>query len=221
MADVNRLAPHILKWEELPEVNSERWLSLVNLEGEVWEFIPNYEGVYKISNYGRLKSLKRNGIPHDKIVKIFTYPDGRYHHARLRNGKITHSSVHRLVAKTFVYKESGKNCVDHINGNTHDNRACNLKWVTHLENSNNPVTVRRKEEWGLSMRNNKRSKPVIQCDKDWNEIAIYESIREAQRKTGINKNDISRAIRNYTYTYKNGDTKVRKSAGGYKWKFAI
>lgn len=221
MADVTKLVPHILKWEDLPEVNSEKWLSLVDLEGEVWKDIPEYEGIYKISNYGRLKTLKRNGITNDKIVKVFTFPDGRYHHARLRNGNITHSSVHRLVAETFIHRDNGRDCVDHINGNTHDNRACNLRWVTHLENSNNPVTVRKREEWGLSMRNNKRSKPVIQCDKDWTEIATYESIREAQRKTGINKNNISRAIRNYTYTCKNGDTKVRRSAGGYKWKFAI
>lgn len=219
MADVKRLVPHILKWEELPEVNSDRWLSLEDLQGEVWKDVPDYECVYMVSNYGRLKSLKRDGAACDRIVKVFLYPDKRYYHVRLRNRGIKHTSLHRIVAGAFHKKDDDKKCVDHINGNTHDNRAENLRWVTSLENSNNPITVKRKTIWGLSMRNNKRSKAVVQLNNEGIEIAKYDSIGEAQRMTGISKTSISRAIRGYTHINAKGIKRSVKSAGGYNWKF--
>ena len=49
----------MLRFEDLPEVNSERWLSLEDFDGEVWKDITNYEGLYQVSNYGRIKSLNR------------------------------------------------------------------------------------------------------------------------------------------------------------------
>lgn len=220
MADVAKLVPHILRWEDLPEVNSERWLSLEDLQGEIWKYIPSYEGIYKVSNYGRVKTLKRNGIVKDLILKIFTYSDGRYYHVKLRNKSIKHVSLHRIVASTFNENIYSKKCVDHINGNTHDNRACNLRWVTHLENSNNPNTVNRKREWGITRINNENRKPVIQYDKSWNEVCRYESIKEAQRQTRISKTGISRAIRGYTYIGKDGIKRTVRTAGGYNWKFA-
>ena len=221
MAKVERLVPHILKWEDLPQVNSERWLSLEDLQGEIWNDVPNYEGIYQVSNYGRIKTLKRNGIANDLILKVFTFPDGRYYQVKLRHKGIKHTSLHRIVASAFKEKTAGRDCVDHINGNTHDNRACNLRWVTHYENSNNPITVRKKQEWGATRRNNENSKPVIQCDKNWNEICYYESIMEAQRRTGIRKNGISRAISGYSHIGKDGQKRTVRTAGGYKWKFAI
>lgn len=48
--------------------------------------------------------------------------------------------IHRIVAELFVPNPDNKPCVDHINGDRHDNRAVNLRWVTYKENNENPVT---------------------------------------------------------------------------------
>lgn len=48
-----------LRFEELPKVNSERWLSLEDLPGEEWRDVVGFEGLYMVSDYGRVKSLDR------------------------------------------------------------------------------------------------------------------------------------------------------------------
>lgn len=130
MADVNKLVPHILKWEELPEVNSERWLSLVNLEGEVWKNVVGYEDCYEISNYGRLRRKKSR-----KILKYKKHRDGYYMVNISANSIRKTLQVHRVVANAFVTNNANLPCVNHINENKNDNRSINLEWCTIAYNN--------------------------------------------------------------------------------------
>lgn len=71
--------------------------------------------------------------------------NGAYYQPKL-NGKYYSAGtdrVHRMVEETFISNPDNKPCVDHINGISTDNRACNLRWVTWKENNNNPITKQR------------------------------------------------------------------------------
>ena len=106
---------------------------------EIWKPIKDYEGLYEISNLGRVKSLPRNGtIKTEKI--LIPNMSGRYARIGLRNKIKIRYSVHRLVAEAFIPNPNNLPQVDHINGDRYDNRVENLRWVTAKENIGNPVT---------------------------------------------------------------------------------
>lgn len=121
-------------------------LSLEDMPGEEWKEIPDYDGAYLVSNFGRIKATKRvvkttNGTlaPFaERILKPLAVP-GWYLSVMLsKNGKTKRYNIHRLVAYTFVENPQNKPCVDHIDTDRWNNNCNNLRWVTKRENCNNP-----------------------------------------------------------------------------------
>lgn len=114
---------------------------------EVWQDIEGFEGIYQASTYGNIKSLERkvwNGRGYytfkEGQKKLCPHKWGYYQIKLSINNRDTMHLVHRLVAETFI--PNFNNCpeLDHIDGNPVNNRVENLKWVTHKENMNNPIT---------------------------------------------------------------------------------
>ncbi len=105
---------------------------------ETWKDIKGYEGHYMVSDLGRVKSVSRmvNGrLFESKLLRLERTKRNRIK-VQLRGGKDRKMAwVHRLVAECFVPKVTGKNCINHINGISDDNRAVNLEWCTYKENS--------------------------------------------------------------------------------------
>ncbi len=186
------------------------------MEKEIWKDVPGYEGKYRISSFGRVMSLKRNGIPKDTIVA--PHMRGNYLCVGLRDKTRTFVSIHRLVATVFVPNPLGLPQVDHIDGDKINNLSSNLRWVTAKENINNPVTRAYHRAQCAKNRNNWQSKAIEQRDMDGNLIATYPSIREAARVTGIEKSNISAAAHNKR-RYATDHWATIRSAGGYKWNF--
>lgn len=136
-------------------MTNEEFIKSVSLEGEIWKDIIGYEGLYAISNFGRVVSFQRYVVgsrrscmrinPHRvmSICKSSTR-NGGYMHLYLRNndGKRLWY-IHRLLAIHFIPNPNNYKEVDHIDGNPHNNSLCNLRWVTHKSNQNNPVTIER------------------------------------------------------------------------------
>lgn len=120
---------------------------------EEWRPIKDYEGLYEVSNMGRVRSLDREIITSNgkkihlkgKILKLQLNNSG-YLFVGLNKHNKKHFYVHFLVAKSFIPNLENKQFIDHINTNKTDNRVENLRWVTREENMNNPLTKKKMSE---------------------------------------------------------------------------
>lgn len=109
---------------------------------EIWKPVKDYEGLYEVSNLGRVKSLKRlvnhkdsTRLINERILKPWDNSHGYFQVKLLKHGKSNMFRVHRLVAEAFLEKLYYQNQVNHKNYLRNDNRVENLEWVSNLENN--------------------------------------------------------------------------------------
>ena len=174
---------------------------------EEWKEIADFEGLYLISSFGRVKSIINNKILTPCIVRANGLVVGL-----MRNGKVEKRQVSRLVAAAFIPNPENKPCIDHIDGDRTNNHADNLRWVTYLENNNNPITKKRLSENNAKNMQGKEgvlhpnSKPVKMM-KNGICLKTYQSIHLA-KKDGFNDTLIIRCCK--------GRMKKHK---GYNWEY--
>lgn len=130
---------------------------------EIWKDIAGYEGLYQVSNLGKVKSLPRklwNGrasyLTNEKVLKTIKDKNGYENVALYKNKKAKVCKVHRLVAIAFIPNPENKPEVDHINTITNDNMVENLRWVTRSENMQNPITRERRKKVVFSEESKKK-----------------------------------------------------------------
>lgn len=206
------------------------------LESEVWKDIVGYEGIYQVSNLGRIKSYHVHG----KQGGLRTFredKDGYFVLFLHKDGKKAIKKVHRLVAIAFIPNPNNKPCVDHINTNKMDNRVSNLRWCTIKENSENPLSrahlsmsrtgVKASAETKAKLSAQRRGKlnsmygrnhtdetkrkmsiPILQLDLDNNIVNEFNGATDAYAKTGIHRQTIVGVLKGRG-----------KTAGGYKWVY--
>lgn len=106
-------------------------------EKEIWKDIISYEGLYQISNKGRVKSLSGKSANINKAEIILKpYITRGYFMVRFsKKGKEKAHYIHRLIAEAFIDNPNNKPQVNHINFKKLDNRIKNLEWVTNRENT--------------------------------------------------------------------------------------
>lgn len=167
----------MLRFEELPEINSDRWLSLEDLEGEIWKDIPNFEG-YMMSNYSRVKSFKMKSI---RI--LHQYINMGYCSVVLcdKNKKKVSKGVHRLMAETFIPNPKNLPQVNHKDENKLHNLIDNLEWCTNSYNMNYG-TRNARAAIGISYAN---SIKIAQYSLDGKYITSFRGMNEASRVLGF------------------------------------
>lgn len=185
-----------------------------HLRKERWKDVVGYEGLYQVSNFGRVKSFY-NGK--EKILKPSIGNTGYLYINLCKNGKHYTKTVHRLIATTFISNTENKDYIDHINTDRTDNRVCNLRWVTRIENNNNSLTRKHNKEskqgdkgyyYGKFGKEHPNSIPILQFNLNNEFIREWECSMEIQRELNIYHSNITKCCKG-----------IQKTAGGYVWRY--
>ena len=214
-------------------------LSLADLPDEFWGDVPEFEGIYKASNLGRIKSLDReidHPLSHHKQFlkgKVLKQSITRYKNIKTgepmvelgvclsKSGKQYYFITRRLIYPVFMINIDYKQdclCVINADGDGFNNAITNLKLVTKSQKTKRTYLRERmdsflkkadRSKWGKIYGGYVKSKPVKQLTIKGKLIHQYESIREAARKTGCDAKSIIAAARG-----------VLQHAKGFKWEYA-
>lgn len=193
---------------------------------EVWKDVQDYEGLYQVSNLGRVRSVDRIAYRSDgikmfragKVLKLRRKDNGYIVADLWKNNKGHGKYVHRLVAQAFVPNDYELPVIDHLNCNRADNKAANLEWVTYSENNRRAAAVRHKNNWNnpeyvankvAKMPKNpgvNKRKPVKGTSLKTGLSITFPSMRAAAKKLNGYSSTICEAIRGNRPCY------------GYEWE---
>ena len=159
---------------------------------EHWKAIAGYEGLYEVSDLGRVKSLNYNHTGTDKILKPQNNTRGYLMVSLYKDGHTKQLLVHRLVSEAFIPNPNNLDTVNHKDEVKSNNTVGNLEWMSRGDNTRYSA-----------------NKSVQMFDKSTCELlATFPSLMEAEKVTRINHGNICSCC--------NGKL---KSAGGYVWKY--
>ena len=180
---------------------------------EIWKDISGYEGLYQVSNLGRVKHLSFSrpnpltggiSIMKERILAPQLTKLGYYAVTLYKNGKLHRKFIHTLVAKAFISNPDNLPIINHKDENKLNNKPENLEWCT--PKYNNSYGTRNQRISATKLNNTYNTKPVKCIETN----IIYASVREAERQTGIPNTHISAVCIKKPH---------HKTAGGYHWKY--
>ena len=172
------------------------------MEEEIWCPIKGYEGIYEVSDQGRVKSI---GYGKERTLKPGRNTQGYLQVKLCKNGEKKMYLVHRLVVQTFIPNPDNLPQVNHKDENKENNSVQNLEWCDRKYNVNYGTRIKKISE---KMTNGKLSKPVLQFTKDGVFVREWKSTHDVERNLGYFHNNISYCC-----------TGRYKSAYGFIWKY--
>lgn len=177
---------------------------------EIWKDIAGYEGLYKVSNLGRVKSLNYRKTGKEQILTPCKTANEYLRVSLYKNCISKQHLIHRLIAQTFIENPENLPEVNHIDEDKTNNCVSNLEWCDRKYN-NNYGTHNEKILKTKKLRNCETAARIVsQFTLDGKFVNEYPSINAATRCTGINQGRICYCCKNI---------KGYNSAGGYIWKY--
>ena len=200
MPTVQMPIPNISAYAYMPNARHNRRMN------ETWKDVIGYEGLYQVSDLGRVRSLKYGKV---RILKPRNNGRSYLKVALYRNEQMRNVYVHRLVAETFIPNPLSLPEVNHKDENKANNSADNLEWCTAEYNINFGTAVaRRSAKLKGKFVNGPLAKAVLQYDKSGNLVREWSSASEVERRTGFAQSNISACCLGKL-----------KSAYEYVWKY--
>ena len=134
-------------------------------QNEIWRDVVGYEGLYEVSNLGRIRRgerIKKPHVDHGGYLTVWLSE-----HSKMKCLK-----VHRIVALAFIPNHESKRTVNHIDGNKQNNCVDNLEWATHSENISHAnktgIRIVTKAQREAASQNGKKT-----CDKNRKRKAVF------------------------------------------------
>lgn len=176
-------------------------LSLSDLDGEVWHDVLGYEGLYAVSNLGRVKSLaSSNYKKHDIILRQHVTGNGYLTVSLYKNGYVKNRRTHKLVAEVFLPKIDGFNEINHLDEDKFNNTVGNL---SRCDRSTNVNYGSRNLVVAYKLMNRRdHSKAVLQVDNNGSVILRFRSTHDAAKFFGCWPGQIARVCRGERTNYK-------------------
>ena len=169
---------------------------------EIWKDVVGYEGLYQVSNMGRVKSFCQSTKFHKQkefILKPSLINTGYEVVTLYSKEKRKKFQIHRLVATAFIPNPNNLPCVNHKDENKENNSVENLEWCDYVYNSNYGTGIERSKEKRLGNK-------FVVINLDTGEV--YQTPKDASRATGIHNDSISKVCKGKS-----------KTAGGYRWRY--
>ena len=177
---------------------------------EVWKDIPGYEGLYQVSDYGRVISLSYNKTGR-KSLRTLRLDKAGYIVVTLHKSGVSRTmKVHRLVAIAFIPNPLHLPQVNHRDENKANNHVDNLEWCTSSYNNSYGNRPRKVLDAYKKRNRSIAERPVIMIDNDGTIIAEYHSISEAARNVGVRRESLRDAVLGRS-----------KTCIGYFWKYKL
>jgi len=181
---------------------------------EIWKDIKGYEGLYQVSNYGRVRGLITSQGRRKGILKPYDH-DGYKRINLYKNKKVKKYYVHRLVAQAFISNPNKYPEVNHKDGDKSNNHISNLEWCTSSQNQIHAYKIGlQKYNPKIHENNNYRGIKCKVTDNVTGKTIKFENMKKASEFLGYYKNYIYKKKKKYgnvfnisNYTIKVGDAK--------------